>query len=380
MNDQIGQSEEQRSRVLRLGLTGDVMTGRGIDQIQHHPSDPALREPAVRTATTYIELAEQRSGPIPRPVDPAYIWGVGLAALRAAALDALIINLETAVTRLGRPWPDKAIHYRMHPANIDCLTVAGVDVAVLANNHVMDWSAPGLEESLDVVQAAGVRTAGAGREAAEAWAPTVVDVPSGGRLVVIAVGSTSSGIPVAWAAGADRPGVALLPEPHDAAVQRISDIVAATAGAGDVVVVSIHWGTNWGYDVPRGHRRLAHRLIDDAGVHLVHGHSSHHALGIEVHNGHLVLYGCGDLITDYEGIRGHQEYRGELGAIYLPVVDADTGVLVSLELVPTRMRRFQLTTLGPDDLQWLATVLSREGRRFGTGVELRDDGRLILEW
>ena len=75
---------------------------------------------------------------------------------------------------------------------------------------------------------------------------------------------------------------------------------------GSIIVLSIHWGDNWGFEIPDDHRRFAYRMIDDAGVQLVHGHSSHHVKGIEVHDGHPIIYGCGDLLSDYEGIRGHE--------------------------------------------------------------------------
>ncbi len=87
--------------------------------------------------------------PIPRRVDPEYIWGEALAVLDDARLSARIINLETAVTERGDPWPGKGIHYRMHLDNLDCITAAGIDCCVLANNHILDWSVPGLEQTLD---------------------------------------------------------------------------------------------------------------------------------------------------------------------------------------------------------------------------------------
>jgi hypothetical protein len=76
-------------------------------------------------------------------------------------------------------------------------------------------------------------------------------------------------------------------------------------------VVSIHWGANWGYDVPAQHLAFAQRLIG-ARIHLVCGHSAHHPLPIEIYRGRLVLYGCGDLIDDYEGIAGYEQYCDDL--------------------------------------------------------------------
>ena len=100
---------------------------------------------------------------------------------------------------------------------------------------------------------------------------------------------------------------------------------------GDVVVASIHWGSNWGYDVPATHTDFAHRLID-AGVDVVHGHSSHHPRPIEVYQGKLILYGCGDLIDDYEGIGGYQKYRDDLRLLYFATVSPGTGRMAACEV------------------------------------------------
>ncbi len=146
------------------------------------------------------------------------------------------------------------------------------------------------------------------------------------------------------------------------------------------MVASIHWGGNWGYGIPPQQTALARGLIDRAGVDLVHGHSSHHVKGIEVHSGRLVLYGCGDFLTDYEGIGGHEEYRGDLALMYFPRLDAASGRLLGLEMAPTRMRRFRIERAPEHERRWLAEVLEREGDALGTGVELTAAGRLRLHW
>lgn len=105
-----------RNATLKLFLAGDVMTGRGIDQILPHPSEPQLFEPWVQSAQEYVALAERRHGPIVRPVDVAYVWGAALAELHRAQPAVRIVNLETAVTSSDDAWPDKGIHYRMNPA------------------------------------------------------------------------------------------------------------------------------------------------------------------------------------------------------------------------------------------------------------------------
>jgi hypothetical protein len=109
-------------RGVTLFLCGDVMTGRGIDQILPHPGKPQIFEPYMRSAAGYVELAERATGPIRRPVEFTYIWGDALAELERVRPNVRIINLETAVTASEDARPDKGIHYRMHPANISCLT------------------------------------------------------------------------------------------------------------------------------------------------------------------------------------------------------------------------------------------------------------------
>ena len=66
---------------IKLFLCGDVMTGRGIDQILPHPCDPSLHENYVKSAMDYVRLAEEEVGPIARPVDFSYVWGAALEKL-----------------------------------------------------------------------------------------------------------------------------------------------------------------------------------------------------------------------------------------------------------------------------------------------------------
>ncbi len=362
-----------------LFVCGDVMTGRGVDQILARPSEPGLHEPWADSALDYLELAERASGPIPRAVAPEYVWGEALAELERAAPDLRLVNLETAVTTSAE-WAPKGINYRMHPANVACLTAAGIDGCVLANNHVLDWGAVGLVETLRTLRGAGIATTGAGTTLAEAERPAVLEVAGKGRVLVWSWGSTTSGIPRDWRAGPERPGIALLPDLSAATARRIAAAARRARRPGDLVVVSLHWGGNWGYEVPAEQREFARMLIDEQGADLVHGHSSHHPKGLEVHRGRPILYGCGDFLNDYEGIRGHQRYRSELVLAYLPAFDLATRRLTALEMAPFRVRRFRLERAAPDEVRWLRETLDRESRPLGAGVAAGPGGRLRLRW
>ncbi|MBN3790218.1 CapA family protein, partial [Burkholderia sp. Ac-20353] len=183
----------------RLFLCGDVMTGRGIDQILPHPGDPRLFEPVCGSARDYVRLAEQENGRLPAHRDDAYPWGDALAELERVRPDARIINLETAVTTSDDRWPGKSVLYRMHPGNVGCLLRAQVDCCVLANNHTLDWGRAGLDETCATLARAGIAMAGAGRDAAQAAAPAIVECAGGARVRVEAFVTASAGALAGWA-------------------------------------------------------------------------------------------------------------------------------------------------------------------------------------
>ncbi|WP_329376775.1 CapA family protein [Streptomyces sp. NBC_01351] len=361
--------------LITLCLAGDVMLGRGLDQILPHPGDPALAEAYLRDARSYVELAEAANGPIPRPADFSWPWGDALRMLDRAEPDALVLNLETSVTRSDDFAPGKGIHYRMHPANLPCLIAARPDVCVLANNHVLDFGRRGLAETLDVLAGAGLAVAGAGRDADGARQPAGVPVAGGRRILVHSFGMPSSGIPPDWAAATDRSGVDYVAEASDTAAAAVVARIREAKRPGDISVASIHWGSNWGYTVPRDQVRFAHALVD-GGADVVHGHSSHHPRPLELYRDKLIAYGCGDLVNDYEGISGHGNYRDDLRPLYFASLDPDSGALRELLIAPFQARRLRLREASPEDCRWLGNVLGRISRGFAPPLASEPDGTL----
>ncbi len=364
-------------RIIRLFLCGDVMIGRGIDQILAHPCNPVLYESGVRSAIDYVRLAEEVNGPIPRQAGPAYIWGAALDQWSLENPDVRIINLETSITHSSDCAP-KGINYRASPENADCLTAAAIDCCVLANNHVLDWGDAGLSDTLTTLGHLGIRATGAGRDLDEASAPALLDLADNRRVLIFSVAVPSSGVPRSWAATSESPGVNFLRDLSPASIGKIGAQIARVRRPEDVIIVSIHWGPNWGYEIPHDQRRFAHALIENFGVSVVHGHSSHHAKGIELHRGRLILYGCGDFLNDYEGIRGYEEYRGDLALMYFVDLDVASGDLVRLDIAPLRIRNFQFVEPSRPDVEWLQRMLDRECRKFGAKVVSNPPGRLVL--
>lgn len=365
---------------ITLFLCGDVMTGRGIDQVLPHPSDPIIYESYMQSAIGYVELAEMVNGPIQKPVDFSYIWGDSLEELERVAPDLRIINLETSVTKSDDYWKGKGINYRMHPENIGCLTIAKIDYCSLANNHVLDWGYAGLTETLETLKKANIHSAGAGEILQEAEKPVVMEVEGKGRVIVFSFGLETSGIPVSWAASEDKPGVNLLKNLSDETVWEIKEKIGQEEKQGDIVIASIHWGSNWGYEIPPEQKDFAYRLIDNAGVDVVHGHSSHHVKGIEVYKEKPIIYGSGDFINDYEGIGGYEGFRSDLTLMYFVSMDPSTGKLVHMHMTPMQIKNFKANRASRADALWLRDVINREGKKFGTRAEINQDNTLTLKW
>lgn len=368
------------SDTISIFMCGDVMTGRGLDQVLPYPGNPILYESYMKNARGYVELAERESGRIPYPVSFSYIWGDALVELERIAPDLKIINLETSITQSSDYWKDKPVQYRMNPRNIPCITAAGIDYCSLANNHTLDWGYAGLTETIETLKKVNVKSAGAGQNLKEAETPALFEIKGKGRVIVFSFGSETSGIPLEWAASENRPGVNLLKDLSKNTVWYIREKVQKVKQRRDIVIASIHWGDNWGYEIPHEQIQFAHMLVDYAGIDIVHGHSSHHVKGIEVYRNRPIIYGCGDFLNDYEGISGYEFFRGDLGFMYFAYMDTASGDLVRFQMTPTQIKHFKVNRASAPDAVWLRDVLNREGKRFGTRVVLNKDNTLTLEW
>jgi poly-gamma-glutamate synthesis protein (capsule biosynthesis protein) len=104
----------------------------------------------------------------------------------------------------------------------------------------------------------------------------------------------------------------------------------------DLLLVSAHWGPNWGYSPPREHIPFAHALIE-AGADIIFGHSGHIVRGIEIYKGKPILYCTGDFVDDYAVDPGE---RNDLGFIF--VVEIDGRNILRLLLYPTFIKYCQV--------------------------------------
>ncbi|MFC4549547.1 MULTISPECIES: CapA family protein [Halorussus] len=326
----------------RLGFTGDVMLGRLVDERQR-------RRPA------------------------AAVWGDVLDRLRA--LDGLFVNLECCLSTRGGPWTEtyRPFHFRADPDRaVSALERAGVDWANLANNHLMDFGETALLDTVRRLDEAGIAHSGAGRNLRAAREPAVVDVgdPEAAGLRVGFVSATDN--TPEFAATEANLGTAYLDLRDESAAREVlaAQLARARERDPDLLVASLHWGPNMVEEPPERFRRLARWLVEQ-GIDVVHGHSAHVFQGVEVRDGSVILYDCGDFVDDYAV---DSTLRNDRSFLFEMSVEED-GV-TSLRLLPTEISNLAVHQTSPSTAEWSRRRMRALSAPFGT--EFERDGEVLV--
>ncbi|MBI5419034.1 MAG: CapA family protein [Deltaproteobacteria bacterium] len=321
---------------MKLLFVGDVMLGRMVNR--------ALKE-----------------------LPPEYPWGDTLEIFRDA--DARFCNLECAISDRGAPWSPatKAFHFRSDAKNVEVLRRAAIDAVSLANNHILDFEEVALRDTLDILDRNRIHHAGAGRNALEAEAPAVFRI--GGRTAALFAFSDNE---PGWRASKRKPGIFYLPaDPKDGEAKRFCRLVEKTKGKADLVVVSAHWGPNWGYEVPEEHVAFAHALVD-SGADVVFGHSAHVFRAVEIYRHRPIFYSAGDFVDDYavDAIERNDES-------FLFMVDVNGGRYAKVTLHPATIGEFQANLAEGARARSIAVKMQALCRAKNTSSSWRERARFL---
>ena len=319
-----------------LALLGDVMLGRLVNE------------------------ALLRAG-------PSLPWGDVLPLLRSA--DWRCCNLECVISDLvPARLPVKAFHFRSDARNVAVLKAAGIDAVSNANNHSLDFGPAAMLDMLGSLDRAGIAHAGAGANLAEAR-QAALDMTRGGTR--IAVVSCTDNEPD-WAAGDRAPGVHHVPcDAGHPAAQALAAEVRRLRSLVDIVIVSIHWGGNWGWQPPAEHRLLGWTLVK-AGADIVFGHSCHVFRGIEVVDRGVIVYSAGDFVDDYAVDEAERNDRS-----FVFSAELLGGRVARLRLRPTVIRGFSARLAGGSLAKQIIGRMHDLCRELGTPVEAGESEAII---
>jgi poly-gamma-glutamate capsule biosynthesis protein CapA/YwtB (metallophosphatase superfamily) len=317
--------------------------------------------------------------------DPARIFDRIAPYFRQSAI--AFCNCEWPLTDRGEPWPGKAGRVvRSAPDLVRAYRLAGFDVVSLANNHVMNYGAAGLAQTIEMLDGAGIVHCGAGCDQAAAHRPAILDW-QGRRFAFLAYSSVFT---AGMEAGPDKPGMAVIKietsyhipkrlhempgsplsietSAEPAHVERlVADIERARREA-DAVIVSMHWGVSMGhqhlvpYQIELGHRAI------DAGADLVVGHHPHTLQPVELYKGRLIAYCLAHCGFDMQS----KHYSEDAIAVELPIVEKGLGRPI-LRAVGDSIARPVLLDAeqGRRTMEWL----ERLSLQFGTILSPQDAG------
>ncbi len=291
-----------------------------------------------------------------KSMPPDYPWGNTLSLFRETGVR--ICNLECVISDRGQPWgmTPKMFHFRTDAKNIESLKAAGITAVSLANNHSLDYEYEALFDMIDILERAGIHHTGAGADFAQASKPALFRI-EGLTIGLIAFTDNESG----WEATDRQPGIFYVPVMStDERAVRLFDIIRQTKERADMVIVSAHWGANWGYQPVPEHVPFGHALVDN-GADIVFGHSAHVFRGVEIYKGRPIIYSAGDFVDDYavDEIERNDES-------FLFVVETGGGAVTGLRLYPIVISHMQARRAEPRDAWEIAAKMRRLCNRLGS--------------
>jgi poly-gamma-glutamate synthesis protein (capsule biosynthesis protein) len=238
--------------------------------------------------------------------------------------ELVCLNLENPVATKGRPDPiqDPHVTFRARPETLDVIKALGVTLVSLGNNHMLDYGAAALSETLDLLDGAGIKWVGAGRDYEEANRPLLI-TRNGRRIAFLSYAFIYSAN--TRMAGKRSAGVS------DHRLNRILPRIRELKQSGCDVIVLIHWGQEYSFYPLPYQMRQARRMIDH-GATLILGHGPHYPQGIEEYHGGRIVYSLGNFIFDEPHKFANRSF------IYGAELDGSAGVRRS-EIFPVHLNR-----------------------------------------
>lgn len=283
------------------------------------------------------------------PTPAAWPGRVGVVGVLEGA-DAVFTNLETVIRgpRAEAPTRELLTLHASGPEILETLKGAGVGLLTTANNHAFDLGGGGILDTLDAIEAAGLRTTGSGVDLARATAPATLETSAG---KVAAIGFATGKVRPGGAAAADHPGVNELRRdatgvPLAEDETRILATIRQAASTSNAVI-ACHHNHDWEPDnsqVPAWQQAFARRCID-AGASVFLGHGSPVLQGMAAYRGRPLLFGLGNFIFQTEKPEGAYPPPAWQGVIASITIDGDRPVRV--KLTPLTLNEVGLN--GPDD-------------------------------
>lgn len=301
---------------------------------------------------------------------PGYPWGDTLDIFRKANIN--ICNLECVISDKGQPWTitPKVFHFRSDSKNAAVLKKAHIQMVSLANNHILDYEEEALLDCLEILDRNNIEHAGAGINSVEASSSALLEISNKRGIFKVGMIAFTDNEPDWEAIG--QPGVFYVPiDLKDAHAKVLIEEIKKTKKDTDLLIVSAHWGPNWGDHPQLDHIPFAKALID-AGADIIFGHSCHVFQGIEIYQGKPILYSTSNFIDDYAV---DEVERNDHCFIFEAEIKGKK--ITGLKLYPTVIRNMQVRKAEDPELKEIVFKMIKLCDEFGTKTTWHDKEKYL---
>lgn len=204
--------------------------------------------------------------------------------------DYTCVNNEFTYSTRGTPTPNKTWTFRANPSRVEYLHEMGVDIVLLANNHVYDYGPDAMLDTLNTLNDAGIKYMGAGANLEEAMKPVYIEID--GVTIAYVAASRAEKYKLTPQATADSPGILRCYDP-----ELFLQVIREADANADIVIANVHWGTERSTVLETAQLETGKQYID-AGADVIIGSHSHCLQGIEYYNGKPIIYSLGNYWFD----------------------------------------------------------------------------------
>lgn len=340
---------QYRTTTAEIGTFPVALEASPLDNLDKTPQDPKIEYFSLNFVgdimpARAIELTMRRQG---------YDYPFRKIQAELSTADITFANMESPLignATTGRTTPGGTTVFRGDVDFAQAIKKAGIDVVSLANNHMKDQGSKGIISTIQVLDDAGVQHVGAGQNLSEAQTMARMTIPSkqGGPDLTVGILAYNDMdvVPESYHATADQSGTNIMD------IERLKQDIQKNRSEVDVLIISMHSGTEYAKVANKKQIDFAHAAID-AGADMVIGHHPHVLQPIEVYKSKYIFYSLGNFIFDQPwpdtkqsvlvNMRIRTEYAGskKLGTIdYIPKV------------TPLNIYQFQPQTVVPQTAEY----------------------------
>jgi poly-gamma-glutamate synthesis protein (capsule biosynthesis protein) len=216
-----------------------------------------------------------------------YEWPFAQISQLTSSADITIFNLESPFLKdADYNVPSGSFMFKADPKAIIGLQAAGVDVLSLANNHIMNMGDRGLDDTLSILQMAGIGAVGAGQNE-KAARQGYLWTGKGWKVAFLSYAYPDDNS----VAGEKKPGISTMD------VDNLREDIARWRHQADLVIVLMHAGTEY-VSSPNKEQVTFARAAIDAGADAVIGHHPHWPQSWEIYQNKPIFYSLGNLVFD----------------------------------------------------------------------------------